>query len=84
MAQSAGDILAGVKQSVQEDDAKGRLATQTSTTPVPSGLAPEHEYSRASYTMAHPTANKPDLKDEARSAGEGIKARQEMEKKALQ
>jgi hypothetical protein len=83
MPQSAGDILAGVKQSVQESDAKERL-TRPSPTPVPEGLkSPEHEYSRAPYTMVHKPA-KPDVSDEAYSAGEGIKARQEMEKKALQ
>lgn len=83
MAQTAGDILAGVKQDVQESESKERL-TRPSPTPVPPGLgAPEHEYSHASYTMAHKPA-KSDLEDEAKSAGEGIKARQEMEKKALQ
>ena len=77
---SAGDILAGVKQDAQESDEKERL-TRPSPTPVPPGLGtPEHEYSHASYTMAH----KPDVNAEAKSAGEGIKARQEMEKKALQ
>jgi hypothetical protein len=80
--QSAGDILAGVKQDVQESEAKERL-TRPSPTPVPPGLAPEHEYSRASYTMAHKPP-KPDLSDEAKSAGEGIRSRLEMEKKALQ
>ena len=83
MPQTASDILAGVKQDVQETDEKERL-TRPSPTPIPEGLkSPEHEYSKASYTMAH-KPEKYSMSDEARSAGEGIKARMENERKALQ
>jgi hypothetical protein len=45
----------------------------------------KHEYSQAPYSLVRKPEPKPySLSDEAKSAGEGIKARMETERKALQ
>ena len=78
---SVADILAGAKDTLKHADEFSKSVTDSQ----PSSITPKHEYSAAPYSMVKKSAPKDySLADEAHSAGEGIKARIEMEKKVKQ
>lgn len=70
---SISDILAGAKNTL-----KSAQDFTKSAGGVPSSVAPQHEFSKAPYSMV----KKPSVASEADSAGQGIKNRISMEQKA--
>jgi hypothetical protein len=86
---SIEDILSGAKAAVSHAEDK----FPTSQAPAAAAPIAKHEYSDAPYSLVKPKAAtgssvkaKPGagILEEAKSAGEGIKARMEMERKAQQ
>jgi hypothetical protein len=77
---SIADILSDAKATLDSANKFSGSVAKDADKAAPAPAAPKHEYSHAPYALVR----KPTTADEAQSAGEGIKARQEMGKKALQ
>lgn len=76
-------VLAGAKDTL----AKANRFTQSVTGNATNAFAPKHEFADAPYKLARAPKPKTGIEAEAKSAGEGIKARMESEaaqRKALE
>lgn len=78
---SVADILAGAKAAVSHAEDKFPT-TGASAVVTPVAPAAKNEYSHAPYSLVKKPGE--GIVEEAKSAGEGIKARMEMERKARQ